>query len=138
PRTRGRRDPRKGLGPVATSELLVAAGGSLGFLIALGSQGIEWPIVAALLIGGVIAAPLAAWLVSLLPARILAIAAGGIIVLTNARTILLALGTQPSVVWTVLAASAILWAGLLVHGISLERRSTASRAPEGASAALGG
>src|SRR5699024_7395962 len=103
-RRRGaRRHRRRWLGP--GRHHVVAVGRSLGFLIALGSQGIEWTIVAALLIGGVIAAPFAAWLVKLLPARILAIAAGGIIILTNARTILLTLGTQPTVVWTVLGAS---------------------------------
>src|SRR5699024_3296397 len=105
---------------------------------ALGSQGIEWTIVAALLIGGVIAAPFAAWLVKLLPARILAIAAGGIIILTNARTILLTLGTQPTVVWTVLGASVILWAGLLIHGIRRDRRAAPNQASEEASAVVGG
>jgi uncharacterized membrane protein YfcA len=134
----GRLEPRKVVGSIDTSEFLVAVGGSLGFLIALGSQGIEWTIVAALLVGGVIAAPFAAWLVKLLPARILAIAAGGIIILTNARTILLTLGTQPTVVWAVLGASVILWAGLLIHGIRLERRAAANQASEEASAVVGG
>src|SRR5699024_11761913 len=108
----------------------VAVGGSLGFLIALGSQGIEWTIVAALLVGGVIAAPFAAWLVKLLPARVLAIAAGGIIILPNARTILLALGTQPTVVWAVLGVLAIVWVALLARVAGLERRATKLRRAE--------
>ena len=45
-------------------------------------------IAGALLLGGVIAAPLAAWLVRHLPARVLGVAAGGVIVLTNGQTIL--------------------------------------------------
>ena len=43
---------------------------------------------AALLVGGVIAAPIAAWLVRHIPGRILGSLVGGVIVLTNARTIL--------------------------------------------------
>ncbi|WP_209373266.1 sulfite exporter TauE/SafE family protein [Brevibacterium renqingii] len=132
----GRLEPRKVIGSVDTSEFLVAVGGSLGFLIALGSQGIEWTIVAALLIGGVVAAPFAAWLVKLLPARVLAIAAGGIIVLTNARTILLALGMQPTAVWLVLGALAVVWFALLVRVARLERRVSAARAAEDAASSV--
>ena len=84
----GRLEPRKVVGSIDTSEFLVAVGGSLGFVLALGSQGIEWEIAAALLVGGVIAAPFAAWLVKHLPATVLGVAAGGVIVLTNSKTIL--------------------------------------------------
>ena len=63
----GPAEPRKVVGSIDTSEFVVAVGGSLGFLLALGSQGIHWGIVAALLVGGVIAAPFAAWLVKHLP-----------------------------------------------------------------------
>ncbi|WP_209324987.1 sulfite exporter TauE/SafE family protein [Brevibacterium renqingii] len=132
----GRLEPRKVIGSVDTSEFLVAVGGSLGFLIALGSQGIEWTIVAALLIGGVIAAPFAAWLVKLLPARVLAIAAGGIIILTNARAILLALGTQPTAVWLVLGTLAVAWVALLARVVRLERRVSAARAAEDATSSV--
>ena len=57
-----------------------------------GSQGIEWYYAFALLAGGVIAAPIAAWLVKHLAARVLGVAAGGLIVLTNSKTIAEALG----------------------------------------------
>lgn len=118
----GRLEPRKVVGSIDTSEFVVAVGGSLGFLFALGASGIDWKIAAALLVGGVIAAPVAAWLVRILPARVLAIAAGGIIILTNARTILMALGASPAVLSTVLAALALAWIGLLTHTVRLERR----------------
>ena len=118
----GRLEPRKVVGSIDTSEFVVAVGGSLGFLFALGSQGIEWSIAGALLVGGIIAAPFAAWLVKILPAKVLAIAAGGIIILTNARTIALSLGAAPPVVTSILIALALAWVSLLVHVIRLERK----------------
>ncbi len=83
----GRLEPRKVVGSVDTAELVVAVGGSLGFLVGLGAGGIEWAYVAALLLGGVVAAPVAAALVRYLPARVLGVAAGGLIVLTNLQTL---------------------------------------------------
>ena len=61
----GRLEPRKVVGSIDTSEFVVAVGGSLGFLLALGSQGIDCGATPARCsLGGVIAAPIAAWLVS--------------------------------------------------------------------------
>ena len=57
----GRLEPRKVVGSVDTAEFVVSVGGSLGFLAALGSQGIAWPVVGALLVGGVVAAPSRRW-----------------------------------------------------------------------------
>lgn len=133
----GRLEPRKVVGSIDTSEFVVAVGGSLGFLIALGSQGIEWTIVAALLVGGVIAAPFAAWLVKLLPAKVLAVAAGGIIILTNVRTILLAFGLSDSSVWLSVAGLALVWFGLLAHVVRVERATAKTRKAEEAAAEAG-
>src|SRR3954452_12655130 len=90
----GRLEPRKVVGSVDTAEFVVTIGASLGFLTALGRQGIDWRIAAALLLGGIIAAPIAAMLVRVLPARILGVTAGGLIVLTNMRTLGLELGVD--------------------------------------------
>ena len=128
----GRLEPRKVIGSIDTSEFVVAVGGSLGFLIALGSQGIEWQIVAALLIGGVIAAPFAAWLV---PAKVLAVAAGGIIILTNIRTILLTFGLDASTVWLTLADLALVWFALIAHVVRVERAAAKARKAEEAAEA---
>ena len=84
----GRLEPRKTIGSIDTSEFLVSVAASLGFLLALGSQGINFGWVLALLAGGLIAAPIAAWLVRHLPPRVLGSAVGGLIVLTNIRTLL--------------------------------------------------
>jgi len=105
----GRLEPRKVIGSIDTSEFVVAVGGSLGFLFALGSQGILWGYAGALLVGGVIAAPVAAWLVSRIPAAVLGVAAGGLIVVTNAKTILEAVGLEQSPVLVTCAALVGLW-----------------------------
>ena len=78
----GRLEPRKVVGSIDTSEFVVAVGGSLGFLFGLGAANINWGYAGALLAGGVIAAPVAAWLVKHLAARVLGVAAGGLIILT--------------------------------------------------------
>src|SRR3712207_6268709 len=59
----GRMQPRKVIGTVDTSEFLVALAASIGFLISLSFADIPWQLVGALLIGGLIAAPIAAWIV---------------------------------------------------------------------------
>src|SRR5215208_6446907 len=90
----GRMEPRKVVGTVDTSEFLVSVAASIGFLFALSFAQIPWGIVAALLIGGVIAAPLAAFVVRLLPPRILGTAVASIILLTNMKTFLNTVGVE--------------------------------------------
>lgn len=79
--------PRHVIGSVDTSELAVSVAASLGFLLGIGSAGIDATIVLALLAGGVVAAPFAAWLVRVLPTTVLGIGVGGLLLLTNARTL---------------------------------------------------
>ncbi|KOU57233.1 permease [Streptomyces sp. MMG1533] len=115
----GRMEPRKVIGSIDTSEFLVAVAASLGFLFSLGSQGIDLLWVAAFLLGGLVAAPLAAWLVRLMPPRVLGSAVGGVILVTNVRTLLksdwLAVsGTPATLVYVVLYA---LWAAALAYSI---------------------
>jgi hypothetical protein len=83
----GRLSPRKVVGSVSASEFVVAAGGSAGFLLALGEAGIDYGFVAALLVGGMFAAPLAAWLVKHLAPTVLGVAAGSLILVTNTATL---------------------------------------------------
>ncbi len=104
-------EPRKVIGSVDTSEFVVAAAASVGFLIGLGSEGFILPTVAALLVGGLIAAPLAAWLVRIVPAQLLGAAVGGIIVLTNGRTLMRAYDVPGG--WRV-AVYAVIAAGWIV------------------------
>lgn len=84
----GRLEPRTVIGSVDTSEFAVSLAASLGFLLGLGAGAIRWDLALALVVGGVIAAPLAAWLVRIVPAHALGIAVGGMIIFSNSRTLL--------------------------------------------------
>ncbi|MBC2931856.1 sulfite exporter TauE/SafE family protein [Nocardioides sp. zg-1228] len=126
----GRLEPRKVVGSIDTSEFVVAVGGSLGFLLGLGAAGINWGYAGALLAGGVIAAPVAAWLVKKLPARVLGTAAGGLIILTNSKTLLDSIGA-PGVATAVTAAVIfVLWVSAIVWAVKQERLSKAALAEE--------
>jgi hypothetical protein len=118
----GRMEPRKVIGSVDTSEFLVALSASAGFLVALGGQGIRWSIVVALLAGGLLAAPLAAWLVQKITARLLGTAVGGLIVVTNARTLFGVAETNASVRWPVYLTLAFAWALALARMVRAQRR----------------
>lgn len=113
----GRMEPRKVIGSLDTSEFLVALAASLGFLFALGSQGINVLWVTGLLAGGVVAAPIAAWLVRHIPPRMLGSLVGGIIVLTNTRTLLTSdwLGAADATRYGIYALLSIVWAAGVVH-----------------------
>ena len=119
----GRLEPRKVVGSIDTSEFVDAIGGSLGFLFALGSAGINFAYAAALLVGGVIAAPFAAWLVRHLPARVLGVGAGGLIVLTNVDTIVKALGATPTVEIVVALVVFVTWVSMISWAVKQERDS---------------
>ncbi|HET6697934.1 MAG TPA: sulfite exporter TauE/SafE family protein [Nocardioidaceae bacterium] len=118
----GRLEPRKVVGSVDTAEFVVAVAGSVGFLLALGSQGIDFRIAGALLVGGVIAAPFAAWLVRHLPARVLGVAAGSVIVLTNLTTIAESLGVEGGRLGLLAAIVGLACAGMVATAVQQERR----------------
>lgn len=85
--TATRMSPRHVIGSVDTAELVVSIAASAGFLLGIGRAGIDGTVVLALLAGGVVAAPFAAWLVRWLPTAVLGVGVGGILLLTNARTL---------------------------------------------------
>lgn len=99
--TDGRMEPRKVIGSIDTSEFAVSVAASLGFIIGLGSAGIRWDLALALLAGGVIAAPIAAYLVRIAPAHLLGIAVAGVILLSNSRTLLKFAEVDPGPRWVV-------------------------------------
>ncbi len=128
----GRMEPRKVIGSIDTSEFLVALSASLGFLLALGSQGIDFAWVAALLLGGLVAAPLAAWLVRHVPPRLLGSLVGGIIVLTNTRTLLRSdwIDASDPVRYAVYAAIYLVWAAAVAHSYGQYRRDRAQESAD--------
>jgi len=118
----GRMEPRKVVGTVDTSEFIVAFSASIGFLISLSFAEVPWGVVGALLIGGLIAAPIAAWIVRHLNARVLGTAVGGFILLTNANTFLEAVGFDPGLNMIVYLAIIAVWITALYFAISALRR----------------
>jgi uncharacterized membrane protein YfcA len=121
----GRMTPRKVIGTVDTSEFLVALAASLGFLIGIGSEGVVWSSVLALLLGGLIAAPIAAYLVRHMPTRLLGASVGGLIVVTNLKTILDSTDVTGSNRTSVYVAAFTVWAASLTlawRGLVNDRR----------------
>jgi len=118
----GRMEPRKVVGSVDTSEFIVALAASGGFLVGLGSQGIRWDVVTALLAGGIVAAPFAAWLVQKVTARLLGASVGGLIVLTNMRTLFDVVGVESATRWLVYIAIAAVWVLAVAWVVRAHRR----------------
>ena len=103
--------PNQVIGTVSTAEIVVALSASIGFLMALGTQGIAWGAMAALLLGGLIAAPFAAWAVSRLDHRMLGGLIGGMILFYNAEGVLSLVGLGGE---AVLAARIIIVVGSII------------------------
>ncbi|MDQ5812004.1 MAG: sulfite exporter TauE/SafE family protein [Actinomycetota bacterium] len=118
----GRMEPRKVVGTVDTSEFIVALCASIGFLISLSFAEVPWGVVGVLLGGGLIAAPIAAWIVRHLNARVLGTAVGGFILLVNAKTFLEAVGLDPSLNIIVYVAILAVWVTALYFAITALRR----------------
>jgi uncharacterized membrane protein YfcA len=118
----GSMEPRKVIGSVDTSEFLVAFAASLGFVLALGSQGIAWSFLAALLAGGLVAAPIAAWFVRKITAGLLGAAVGGMIVVTNMRTLFEVFEVDDDARLPAYAAVASVWLVAIVLVVRRHRR----------------
>ena len=118
----GRMEPRKVVGTVDTSEFVVALCASLGFLVSLSFADVPWGVVGAILTGGLIAAPVAAWIVRHLNARVLGTAVGGFILLVNANTFLSAVGLDPSLNAIVYVGIVAVWITALYFAIAAIRR----------------
>lgn len=123
----GRLEPRKVIGSIDTSEFLVSVAASIGFLLALGTAGIDLSWVLALLAGGLIAAPIAAWLVRRIPPRVLGSAVGGVIVLTNSRTLLRSdwIDAPSATRYAAYAVISIVWAAAVAWSVRAYRAEVA-------------
>ncbi|MGR7025735.1 sulfite exporter TauE/SafE family protein [Geodermatophilus sp. URMC 62] len=128
----GRMEPRKVIGSIDTSEFLVALAASVGFLLALGTQGVNWLWALGLLAGGLVAAPLAAWLVRHVPPRLLGSLVGGVIVLTNTRTLLKSdwIDASDPVRYAVYAVIYAIWAAAVVHSYRQYRKDRAQESAD--------
>ena len=120
----GRLAPNRVVGTVSASEFIVAISASAGFFTALGGEVLRMEFVAALLAGGFIAAPIAAYTVRHLNPRLLGVIVGGFICFTNARTLLAAASVSDDTFRIVYGAIVIVWAvsvAFVVRAIRRER-----------------
>lgn len=77
--------PRYAIGSVNTAEVAVAVVSVGSLITSTGGGGVDLGVVLAMLGGGVVAAPLAAYVVRYLPARLLGLAVAGLLLLTQSR-----------------------------------------------------
>lgn len=120
--SRGKTAPRTVIGSVSASEFLVALSASLGFLIGLRDEFLDnLPVVLGLMAGGVIAAPIAAWLVSRISPALLGTAVGGVIVLTNSQKLVNHFDIQWPWSTGIYTAIVIAWVSLVVYAWRVSR-----------------
>lgn len=100
--------PRRVIGTVSAAEFMVALAASAGFIVGATTEGVDWEVVAGLLLGGVLMAPFAAFLAGRLPHAPFGALIGGGVVLLNARIIMISLEVPGPVRLGVLLAVAAL------------------------------
>ncbi len=118
----GRMEPRRIIGTVDTSEFIVALCASIGFLIGFSFAEVPWGVVGALLLGGLFAAPLAAYIVKILPTRILGTAVGGVILIVNMRTFFEAIGVTGALATVGYLLIVGVWVAALVFSVRAIQR----------------
>jgi uncharacterized membrane protein YfcA len=118
----GRMEPRKVIGTVDTSEFVIAVCASVGFLFGLSLAEMPWTIIGALFVGGLVAAPIAAYIVRILPTRIMGTAVGGFILVINANTFFGAVGLSSSVSTVAFILIIAVWIAALAFAIGARRQ----------------
>ena len=124
----GRLAPNRVIGTVSAREFIVALSASVGFFASLGGEGVKVEFVLALLAGGLVAAPIAAYMVRHLNPRILGVTVGGFICFTNARVIMGAAGIEGNTFVLVYAGIVAVWVGALVYTVLKVRSEGGTRA----------
>jgi uncharacterized protein len=109
----GRMAPNRVIGTMNAAEFLVAVAATAGFILGLGLAALDWRILLPLMIGGIIAAPIGAWIAHRLPMRIMGVTVGGMIIFTNTFTIMKVLGVPGDVVAPVLMVLGAIWIALV-------------------------
>lgn len=82
-------EPSKAVGSVNLAEFFITIAITSAFLVLIGPENFRWEVVFALLVGGVMAAPLAVFICKRLPKRILGIFVGMAIIILSLRMVLI-------------------------------------------------
>lgn len=114
--------PRTVIGTVSAAEFFVAVAASGGFLLGAATAGVDWEVVAGLLLGGVLMAPFAAHLAGRLPHAPFGALIGGVVVVTNVRTLLAVRRVSDDIIIAVLVAIALVVVALAIVAHRRERR----------------
>jgi len=80
--------PNKAIGSVNFAEFFVTTAEAITFLVLIGPENFNWLIIVGLLAGGLVCAPIAAWLCKRVPQRILGIVVGTTVMILSVRMIL--------------------------------------------------
>lgn len=107
--------PREAVGTSTSARILVALFGSLGFMIGLGIEKIDWLAVLALSAGGALASPFAAKLVAKLRQNVIGLLTGLTVFALSLRQILISAGANTEqtlgamVLGLAVVAAAVFW-----------------------------
>ncbi|WP_436878030.1 sulfite exporter TauE/SafE family protein [Mammaliicoccus sciuri] len=107
-------EPRYVVGTVSACEFFVTVASSIGFLIFLDWSSINWILVLSLSLGGVVAAPISAWLVKSLPVSVLAIGVGGLIIFTNVSSLASLYINNSHIIWSIKILIILSWLSLVL------------------------
>lgn len=120
----GRAEPRRIVGTVTTAEFLVTTAATLGFAVGMWNDLVaNLAGVLALLAGGVVAAPIGAWVVTRMNPIALGGVVGTLIVFLNLPVVLKFLGVD-SGLWVVRVLVLVLGAALSVRGVLKARQNS--------------
>lgn len=124
----GRLSPRTTIGTVNAAELAVAIAASVGFLQHLGTAGVRWDVTAAILLGGLLAAVPAAWLVKHVDERSLGMAVGVLVIFLSIDSFLSLINAPEGLLWLLRIVGLVMTGALMAT--SLWRARSASMSPE--------
>jgi uncharacterized membrane protein YfcA len=126
--TTSRLEPHRVVGSVSTAQVFASAAAVLGFWMAVpDTLTVLWPVVVGMAVGGMAAAPLAAWLTRKIPTAKLGSTIGMLVVALNLRTLLAGFAVPWPIVTGLYLALAAVWALVLV---APKRRATREAAAE--------
>ena len=121
--TMGRAEPRKIVGTVSAAEFLVSLGGTTGFVVSMWDELLSNAlIIIALLLGGSIAAPIAAWTVSRLNPYLLGGLVGTMLVVLNMPAVFGGFGWPETVMWVLRAVILVVGLTFTILGVLRRKR----------------
>jgi uncharacterized membrane protein YfcA len=121
--------PRYAIGCVNTAEIAVASTSAFSLIASLGTAGVNGTMLVSMLLGGVVAAPVAAWLIRYVAPGPMGVAVAGLLLLTNAGDL---------IAWARLASGPSVWAiysgiiVMVVMALITARRHAAHKGSAGA------